>query len=89
MARWGSGYPSAPQVLCTSGSSPELGLQFSLFCRLLKKANVPVFASAAKQSSATFPEERSRFRSIRDRFLVCFVALLLAMTAEKTFSAIC
>jgi hypothetical protein len=40
-------------------------------------------------ASATVPEERSRFRSIRDRFLVCFVALLLAMTAEKTSSAAC
>jgi hypothetical protein len=37
----------------------------------------------------TFPEERSRFRSVRDRFMNCFVALLLAMTAEKTFSAAC
>jgi hypothetical protein len=56
---------------------------------LLQKANVPVFASAAKQSRAAFPEEHSRFRSIRDRFLDCFVALLLAMTAEKTFAAAC
>jgi hypothetical protein len=59
----------------------------SHFSRLLKNVNVPVFASAAKQSSATFPEERSRFRSVRDRFLDCFAAL--AMTAEKTSSAAC
>jgi hypothetical protein len=52
--------------------------------RLLKKANVPLFASAAKQSTATFPQERSRFRFIRDHFLDSFVALLLAMTAEAT-----
>jgi hypothetical protein len=38
---------------------------------------------------APFPEERSRVRSVRDRFMNCFVALLLAMTAEKTFSAAC
>jgi hypothetical protein len=56
---------------------------------LPNKANVPVLASAAKQSSATVPEERSRFRSVRDRFLDCLVALLPAMTAEKTSSAAC
>jgi hypothetical protein len=55
--------------------------------RLLRKANIPVFASAATQSSATFPEERSCFRSVRDRFLDCLVALLLAMTPERTSSA--
>jgi hypothetical protein len=38
-------------------------------------------------ASATFPEERRRFRSVRDRFLDCFAAL--AMPAEKTSSAAC
>jgi hypothetical protein len=55
--------------------------------RLLKKANAPVFASAVKQSSATFPEERSCFHSVRNRFMDCFIALLLAMTAEDIFSS--
>jgi hypothetical protein len=67
----------------------SLGRLAEAFSRLLKKANVPAFASAAKQSSATFSKERSCFRSVRDRFLDCFVALLLAMTAEVTYSAAC
>jgi hypothetical protein len=30
MAQWGIGYPSASQMLCIFGSSPKLGLQFSI-----------------------------------------------------------